>query len=143
VEVERRQNLIERIKQQGLPGQYSTQPVVPLEDFFLGNDDYGSIGCNLPEHPGPQTFFSLLKALRSRPEVQDVLVEITEVAEQDEMMWPFSERIYVLTHAAQEQVEDWVSALQPDEISPGYPFGTPPAAPPLEPGVKVYSIWWD
>lgn len=139
----KRQQLIARIKQQALPGLQPMLPVVSLEEFFEGNDDYGSIGCNLTEHPGPQTFFQILSDIRFQPSVQTVLVEIAEVEEQDATMWPFSERIYLLTSATREQVENWLSALQPDEVSSGYVFGTPPAAPQLQEGMQVYNAWWD
>src|SRR5262249_18698986 len=51
-------------------------PIVSLEEFFTGNEDLGSIGCNLTDHPGMQTFYTELKAIRSRPDVQGVFVAI-------------------------------------------------------------------
>ena len=85
-----------------------TKPVVSLEEFFEGNEDYGSIGCNLdgpyavsaPDtrnwlkkalfskapvsvptapHPGPQGFYQILMEIRAREDVQDVLVEIADL----------------------------------------------------------------
>jgi hypothetical protein len=136
--------LIEQIKSLGLPSPDTPLPVVSLEDFFIGNEDYGSIGCNLSEHPGPQGFFETLKEIRLRDDVQDVLVEINEVEEADETMWPFSDRIYILTSAAKEEVADWVSPLMPDEIEEGYAYSeTPHSAPTLREGMKIYGVWWD
>ena len=57
-----RRELIEKLKRIGLPSHGTPPPVVSLEDFFVGNEDYGSIGCNLTEHPGPQFFFERLRA---------------------------------------------------------------------------------
>jgi hypothetical protein len=142
--MDRRQTLIEKLRQVGLPSPGRPLPVVSLEDFFVGNEDYGSIGCNLSEHPGPRFFFEKLMEVRARPGVQDVLVEINEVEESDESMWPFSDRVYVLTSAAKEEVEGWVAALMPDEVEEGFGYGAPPAsAPGLGKGVKVYGVWWD
>lgn len=140
---ERRKRLIDKIRQQGLPSASDPLPVVSLEDFFIGNDDVGSIGCNLGEHPGTARFFELFNGIREREEVQDLLVEISEVEEADEQMWPFSERVYVLTSATEEQVADWVAELEPDEVAEGFAFGVPAAAPGLEPGMRVISVWWD
>ena len=89
----KRDSLIEKVRAQCHPDQFSRDeplPVVGLEDFFDGNDDDGSIGCNLleNEHPGPEGFYTVLKAIRSRPEVQDILVEVYEV---EDGQWPFSE----------------------------------------------------
>ena len=139
-----RRELIEKIKRIGLPGAGGPLPVVSLEDFFVGNEDYGSIGCNLWEHPGPQFFFEVLKGIRARGDVQDVLVEINEVEEGDESMWPFSDRVYILSGAAREEVADWVAALMPDEVEEGFAYGGPPAsAPELGAGTKAYGVWWD
>jgi hypothetical protein len=74
--------------------------------------------------------------------VQDVLVEVYQI-EEDTELWPFSDRVYVLTSAAEEEVERWAAPLCPDVIEPGYAFGAPPTAPRLRPGMQVYSIWWD
>jgi hypothetical protein len=73
-----RQQLVRKIAAQGKPGFGKPFPVVSLEDFFTGNNDLGSIGCNLENHPGTQRFFAILRSIRARPEVQDVLVTIYE-----------------------------------------------------------------
>ncbi len=138
-----RQKLIAKIKQQQHREHTQTLPVVPLEDFFSGNSDEGSIGCNLLPHPGLHTFFAVLRAIRSQPNVQDVLVEIYEVDEHDADTWPFSERVYILSSATREEVAGWMVPVQPDEVDEGFVFGTPPAAPHLEPDMKVYNVWWD
>jgi hypothetical protein len=44
--------------------------LVPIEEFFDGNDDLGSIGCNLPEHPGIAVFRDILVGLTLRPDVE-------------------------------------------------------------------------
>ena len=79
-----------------------------------------------------------------RDNVQDVLVEINEVEESDESMWPFADRIYILSTAARAEVTDWVAALMLDEVEDGFAYGGPPAsAPELLKDVKVYGVWWD
>jgi hypothetical protein len=114
-----------------------------LEDFFTGNNDFGSIGCNLADHPGPQSFFRTLKEIRDRPTVQDVLVEINEVMEEDPQTWPFSDRVYILTSASREDVKDWVAKLEPDEVELGWNNDLPANAPVLQKGMKAYAVWWD
>jgi len=140
-----RQQLIELIRQQGLPSSdgVTPLPVVSLEAFFTGNEDPGSIGCNLPEHPGLPRFLEILVGIRARPDVQDVLVEIYEVEESDPSMWPFSERIYILTSADRDTVAEWVADLEPDEIEEGYAAGRPAAAPDVTPPNRVLAAWWD
>jgi hypothetical protein len=138
-----RETLIKRIKEQGPIGYGYPGPVVSLEEFFAENEDYGSIGCNLTDHPGPRAFFKLLRAIRERSDVQGVLVEIYEVEETDESMWPFSERVYIMTTAGAREVKNWLLPLQPDEVSEGWLQGKPPAAADLRPGFHVFGAWWD
>jgi hypothetical protein len=139
-----RQELVAKIKAQGRTGDDTPFPVVSIEDFFTGNNDLGSIGCNLDDHPGLQRFYDVLRIIRARPDVQDVLVTIDECDEDDETTWPFSERILVLTTASATDVAEWAEELQPTEVlDGGYVGGKPEAAPIPREGMKVLSLWWD
>ncbi len=138
----KRKELIERIKMLGPPSPGRTLPLVTLEEFFVGNDDYGSIGCNLTPMLGPQFFFEKLKFIRSQPNVQDVLVEVTEV-EEDPATWPFADRVYVFTDGTPEDVANWTAILQPDAIEECLGNGKPDCAPEMKPGYKCYDVWWD
>ena len=142
---EMRQKLINRVKVLGLPRQGAPFPLVTLEEFFEGNDDSGSsaIGCNLVPQLSSQFFYEKLKQIRSRPDVEDVLVEIIEVEEQDLSMWPFSDRVYVFTKATKDQVATWAAALRPDTVDEGFTNGKPSYLPEPKPSVKAYSLWWD
>lgn len=139
-----RQKLINKLIEQGLPS-YSGEPfpIASIEDFFEGNDDISSIGCNLINHPGIEFFYKKLLEIREMPEVQDILVEVSETEATDPDIWPFSERIYIITIISKEKLKELVEELQPDEIEDGWAFGKPPAAPELIKGFKVYGIWWD
>jgi len=137
-----RQELIRKIKAQGSLDGSTPAPIVSLEDFFVGNDDLGSIGCNTG-HGGP-AFFAPLKTIRERPDVQDVLIEIYEVEEDGETRWPFSERVYILSSASRDAVADWLTSLEPDTVEQeSYVYGVPKAAPQLQDGMKIYAAWWD
>lgn len=137
---QKRLALIERVKKIGLPDQ-SGLPLVTLEDFFEGNDDLGSIGCNLMEHPGIPFFYDQLKTIRDRENVSHVLVGIYEVEESDETMWPFSETVYVTTSEDPENVFEWFSPLQPDSVGPDM-IGAK-NLPEIPDGHEVCVAWWD
>ena len=127
-------------------GGYETgdgpEPVVSLELFFEGNDDLGSIGCNLVDHPGIPEFFAVLRDLRDRVEVHDVLVGISEVLGPDE--WPFADHVYVVTSASARQVENWAARLRPDEPGSDWWNGVPPAREiSLPAGMRLVTLWWD
>ena len=123
--------------------QPEPRPVVSVEDFFEGNEDLDSIGCNLIDHPGIPKFYEVLKGIRAKDNVQDVLIEISEIDEEF-LDWPFSETVYILTSASKEEVGKWMEPLQPDEIFEGWGFKkAPSAAPKLRNGMKVLGVWWD
>jgi hypothetical protein len=70
-------HLIMRINRKGQMSDLSVpRPLLTLEEFFDGNDQYGSIGCNLPDCPTPHEFYEVFKQIRVTPEVADVRVEI-------------------------------------------------------------------
>ncbi|MBX3445014.1 MAG: hypothetical protein KF774_21620 [Planctomyces sp.] len=117
-------------------------PVVSLEDFFEGNADEDSIGCNLLAHPGLGEFRRVLEKVRGRADVQDVLVEISDL-DVPPGGWPCSERVYVLTSARPSSVKRWLGRLFPDEVTQGWSGAAPPGAPPLLPGYSVVAAWWD
>ena len=125
----KRRELIERIKVLGLPSPDRPLPLVTLEEFFIGNDDYGSIGCNWAQSPGPQFFFEKLKQIRSKSNVQDVLVEVTEVEENDDELGPYSNTVYVYADATLEEIAEWAVDLQPDVVE--------------EHSFRCYYLCWD
>jgi len=144
--MDKRDELIGKIRAQGfsLPIRQNTPfPLVSLEDFFQGNNDEGSIGCNLLEHPGLDLFYKLLKGIRNRNDVQDVVVAIIEVEEDFPDMWPFSDHVYIITSASQPEVEEWLRDLQPNEVNEGWVHEKPPYAPEILPGYHIYHAWWD
>ena len=145
MDMERRAQLIEKIKQQGLPQPTGQGPyaVVSLEDFFEGNDDDGSIGCNLTPLLGPQFFYKTLREIRARPEVHEIFVAFHFLEKGDPSEpWPFSDTLFVVTSASREQLASWVEPLQPDEVSDVFHFNEAGRVM-APPGTKVYCVWWD
>lgn len=139
----RRSQLVERITALGLPSPDRPFPLVTLEEFFEGNDDYGSIGCNLNPMLGPEYFFEILKRIRSRPNVQTILVEVIEVDPDYPSAWPFADSIYIFTDAALDEVAQWAAPLKPDAIGEGFSNGKHGRAPEMISDFKCYSLWWD
>ena len=115
---------------------------VPLDLFFTGNDDPGSIGCNLgPQQPAIRDFYAAFSSLRERPEVQDIWVRIYDA--DDENCWPFSDTVYVISSLSQAEIKAALSSLKFDEVSSGWMYGKPVSAPVPKSGFKPYSVWWD
>ena len=71
-----------------------------------------------------------MRRLRARPDVDDVLVGITEDMGDD--AWPFADTVFVLTHRADPAaIMAEVATLQPTSVE--LVAGDPPA----------FVIWWD
>ncbi|MEO3431248.1 hypothetical protein AAFN88_20500 [Pelagibius sp. CAU 1746] len=75
----KRAALIAKIKAIGGSDESDHEAVVGIEDFFEGNDDLGSIGANLPQHPGLARFREVLSSIRDRAGVSDLVIAIWEV----------------------------------------------------------------
>jgi hypothetical protein len=151
--LKKRNNLIAAIMAQydaGADGQ--VMPVVPLDDFFDGNWDEHSLAPNMVGYGRPplQECYRILREIRDRPDVQDVLVAIHETPYADDAedvdIWPDSDTVYIVTTCSREEVARWAAPLKPDDIGNDWFCNTgkkPPAAPDLEPGSKVFALWWD
>jgi hypothetical protein len=142
MDASKRARLIEKICEIGLDENSETIPVVSLEDFFDGNDDMGSIGCNLLDHPGVEYFYRVLSEIDSNPKVSRVLVGILEVEESDETMWPFSDAIYIVTSATTSEVTRWVAALEADDVYECSADDVLPR-PLVNSDERVIRVWWD
>jgi hypothetical protein len=125
--------------------------LVSLEDFFNGNKIRDSIAVNLmgSRHPDIGVFYDVLREIRAKPVVQDVLIAIHETpdpaepADNDE--WLQAGFIVVLTSASSEEIESWVVPLNVDNVVPGWgqleekAHGLPKPAP----GMSVWRLGWD
>ncbi|HYV39690.1 MAG TPA: hypothetical protein VE988_28635 [Gemmataceae bacterium] len=115
--------------------------IVSAAEFFNGNDDLGSIGCNLISHPGVEAFRTTLMGLLARPDVEAVYAQISELDPGDEC-WPFTDAILVVGRISGTDLRNAVKALHPDEVGTAQDFGISSTI-----GEKhrapVAVIWWD
>jgi hypothetical protein len=116
-------------------------PIVSIERFFDGNDDLGSIGCNLIEHPGIDTFRDVLTGLLRRPDVQAVYAQVAELDPGDGC-WPFTDTIFIVGTISADELRSVLSSLEPDEVGSGEPFGIP-ALIKQKHQAPVLAAWWD
>ena len=121
------------------PDQYGQ--IVPITDFFDGNDDLGSIGCNLDPHPGIDRFRDVLTGLLKRPDIQAVYAQISEL-DPGEESWPFTDTLLVAGKIAPDDLRNAVSSLQPDEVGDSTQFGVSPTIAERH-GSPVLVVWWD
>lgn len=136
------QRIVERINWHGDINRPATpRPVLSLEEFFEGNDDPGSIGYNLNPPVGPQHFYQLLKGIRDRPDVADVLVEVTQHEAPAE--WPSSDTIWVITSAAPDEVQEWMGDCYGDDVYDGWVSDRTREPYQIPPSMRAVGIWWD
>ena len=123
-----------------LAGQLEPQ-LVPIDEFLAGNDDLGSIGCNLPEHPGMDAFRRVFGGLAAQPDVEGIHAEISELDPGGDS-WPFADTVYVVGPLPRHQLVQALAPLQPDEVTLQAPADVPPTLA-HSPGVPVHVVWWD
>ena len=136
------ERITERVSRSGDVNVGSTpRPLLTLEEFFDGNTVDGSIWCNCFPTPSSADAFSILKQIRSRPDVGDVRVEISMF---DDPAWPFSEVVWVMTGAAADQVQSWFpEAVAPSETWAGWCSGVVHETVSVSLGMQPIGCWWD
>ena len=122
-------------------GPEESGQIIPIDEFFDGNDDLGSIGCNLLPHPGVDAFRRVLTGLLGRPDVRAVYAQISEF-DPGEDCWPFTDTVLVAGTISVESLRGLVSSLQPDEVGLAGEFGDSPSISERH-GGPVLIIWWD
>jgi len=138
------ERLNERISRAGnINDPAAIRPLVSLEEFFEGNDDYGSIGYNFyPDQPAPNEFYALFKSIRSQPDVANILVEVCQQEMPDE--WPSTDTVWIITSAPADRVATWLGErFQADEIFDGWTDHVRREDYEIPPGMKPIGLWWD
>jgi hypothetical protein len=131
-------------KCKALKEELASQPepqIVVAEQFFDGNDDLASIGCNLNEHPGVDAFRDVFASLLRRPDVQAVYAQKSELDPGDGC-WPFADTVLVVGTISADELRRAVSSLQPDEVGNAEQCGISPDIAERH-GLPVLFVWWD
>ncbi|HYC44603.1 MAG TPA: hypothetical protein VED01_03865 [Burkholderiales bacterium] len=131
-------------KRTQLKARLSREPepqVVPIEVFFDGNDDVGSIGCNLIEHPGIDTFREAFARVAKRSDVVVIYAQIAEFDPGDDY-WPFTDTVFVVGSISADELAHELALLKPDEVSSAEDFGIPEALAQRH-NEPILAAWWD
>jgi hypothetical protein len=119
---------------------------VSLESFFIGNEDESSIAYSLTDHPGLQFFYELLQKIRTRVDVEDVWIQVSRVEIMEiggQYMWPYSDRVLIVTSATETEVSRWVEPLKPNAVKECLGNGGTLASSIHYPdGYKVFALLW-
>jgi hypothetical protein len=121
---------------------------VSLEDFFEGNPNtMATFASNLSYHPGEDAIYYLCKRLKTRSDVDDVFVGVSQIdyLDSEPDKWVYADTLYFVTTATPPDIKNWFGKLHPDEIYAlnadkiNARFGLP--QPPA--GHQIYVAWWD
>ena len=115
--------------------------VVPIAEFLDGNDDLASIGCNLLEHPGMDTFREVFRRVSARADVEAVYAQIAEL-DPGEESWPFADTVWVVGTIPVPDLTAILEPLDPDEVG----FAPPADVPAGLTGrhkTPILLVWWD
>ncbi len=132
---------MDRSKRDRLVARLRNEPepqLVAIAEFLDGNDDEGSIGCNLSQHPGMTEFRDVLTSLAQRPDVEAVYAQIAEV-DPGVDFWPFADTVFVVGSIDVDELTRQLAPLEPDEV------GLPPrsSVPRQIARSRVLMAWWD
>lgn len=135
MDTSKRNRLIEQLAPKPEP------QIVSIEEFFDGNDDLGSIGCNLMEHPGMDVFRDTFARIARRPDVTAVYAQIAEL-DPGEDCWPFADTIFVVGSLSEDELAEALAPLEPDEIWKTEESDIPSD---VQKGrdAHVLAAWWD
>lgn len=133
MDISKRNHLVESLSSQPEP------QFISIREFFDGNDDLGSIGCNLLEHPGIETFNSILVGLLGHKDVEAVYAQIAELDPGPDS-WPFTDIVLVVGHISTENLSRILQPLEPDEVGP---IEAVPEFIAKKHGGPVQLAWWD
>jgi hypothetical protein len=135
---------MDQAKRNRLIAELSTQPepqIVPINVFFDGNDDLGSIGCNLLEHPGIEIFQATFARLSARSDVDAIYAQIAEL-DPGEGSWPFTDTVLVFGTISSVELATELSALEPDEVGTAEEFGIPQSSGQRHASPALVA-WWN
>lgn len=117
-------------------------PVVAASRFFDGNDDEGSIGCNLETHPGIPAFSRVFEGIAARSDVEGVWVQIFEI-DPDEEAWPYSDTVVVAGLIAVDELRSLVRELEPDDVADAQMDGYRVSDVLTTRHERLLVVWWD
>jgi len=144
VETVQKRGSIDEAKKKKLIGELSTNKrhqIVPVGQFFDGNNDLGSIGCNLLDHPGIDRFREILVGLSKQNNIEAIYVDISEI-DPGKGSWPFTDLVIVAGMISSEDLRQTLSPLKPDEVGPAENFGVPLQFINKHKG-PMLAAWWD
>lgn len=122
-------------------------PIVPLDDYFTGNDQEESIAPNQwgDGRPSIRDLHARFQQIAQRPDVHGVYVGLHYdwVMALESEDWPAAENIHIYSTASQAEADQWIEGLEADGITPGWPYGKHAASPEPGEGVVVYTVYWD
>ena len=135
MDTSKRNQLVARLSREPKP------QVVPIEVFFDANDDLGSIGCNLIQHPGIEAFRDVFARIAQRPDLKAIYAQIAEL-DPGADCWPFTDTIFVVGTISADDLANELTSLEPDEVGPGEDFRIPGAITQRH-NAPVLAAWWD
>ncbi len=120
---------------------------VSVDQYFDGNLNEGSIGCNIEAHPGISVFWSVLRRIAARSSVHRVLVvvqraEIIVDKSGDADEWPYSDTVCVCTSDSIRVVRQSLKTLQPDAVTKTT-SDLAELLPRAPGGFNWMTVWWD
>jgi hypothetical protein len=132
-------DILNTIQDLGFP---DNEVAISLDDFFDNPNCVDAIGVNIyPDPPTTESFYQTFKELIHSKKADKIFVRISDA--DDPENWFFSDTIYVIGNLTLDELKTSIKELRPDEIYEEWINGKPGNIDDIQPGKKIYSIWWD
>ena len=132
------------------------RPLLSLEQFFLHSSGKPDLCYNIYPYPEKIDQYEFHCSIRSRPDVWNVYVSITQLDEEpaleasdlindSNIEWPNSDHTLIVTSADEATIRSWFpDGVQPDTIDISDWSGSEWAVPPFIPsGFHQAWLWYD
>jgi hypothetical protein len=117
-------------------------PLVTLEDFFVGNDQCGSICPHVEPQPSPSDVFVVFNLIRENTNVDAVFVMPTQIDSNND--WPFSDTVWIITSLSENELRNLIPKnFWPSEFSSGWPRHFKVQERPVPEGMRPVAAWYD
>lgn len=135
--VSKKDKLIKTLHELGFSGNSDKPVAVSLSEFFDGNDDETSLARTLDPHPSLEALYYHLQRFANENDVE-IYVEIQEVDEDDDDLWPRADRVFVIGNAEPGALSELQANVMASGIDDLGEFDIND-----ETFDSVKALWWD
>jgi len=137
--------LIQKVKEIQRASPKDKEIVIPLKDYFDGNDEDCCIILADAGQSSSANFEQFLRQIKNRHDVSDIFIRFYSYddALDDANTWINSDTVFVVTSAPPEEVKKWFESMEPSSVDEETNLTQFANLPSIQSGHKLIAVWWD